>query len=368
MIGTRGVPAHYGGFETAVEEVGARLAARGHQVVVYCRGGDSTQTHHRGMELVQLPAVRRRALETLNHTVTSTLDVRRADHYDAILLFNAANALTLPLLRKVASGIALHVDGLEWQRGKWSRLGRAWYLVMERYGARRADELIADARGIQAYYKERYGVPSRFIPYGAPLIEVGEPRHLASLGLTSGEFHLVVARLEPENHVEIAIEAYVKEERAWPLVVVGSVPYETDYSRTLYDAAATSQSIMMLGGVWEPDKLDELYATSGLYVHGHSVGGTNPSLLRAMGAGAPVAAFDVVFNREVLGDTGRFFGDAAALSQLMTRAELAPDSWRARGQETRIRAAAHYDWDQVASAYEQLCADLAHGGGRRQRR
>lgn len=362
MLGTRGVPARYGGFETAVEEVGTRLAARGHDVVVYCRGGDLTQSTHQGMHLVHLPVVRRQALETLNHTVSSSLDVRKNDPYDVILLFNAANALTLPLLRASSTGIALHVDGLEWQRGKWGRLGRAWYRIMERYGALHADLLIADARGIQDYYQQRYHVDSRFIPYGAPLLDLGQPRRLHELNLTPGGFHLVVARLEPENHVEIAVAAYLEADLRWPLIVVGSVPYDNDYVARLRATAANNDQIRMLGSLWDGELLDELYAHAGLYVHGHSVGGTNPSLLRAIGAGAPVAAYDVVFNREVLADTGRYFRDAQGLSQLMADSERAPEVWRKRGWAGQARAAAHYDWDLVADDYERLCQELAQRG------
>lgn len=355
MIGTRGVPARYGGFETAVEEVGWRLAKRGHEIVVYCRGGDPTQTTHRGMQLVHLPAVRKQQLETLNHTVTSVLHARRDKPYDVTLLFNAANALALPLLRRCSQGVALHVDGLEWQRGKWSRLGKAWYLLMERYGARRADELIADARGIQEYYRERYDVLSHFIAYGAPIVLADVPKHLGALKVEPGRYHLVVARLEPENHVDLALEAYLRSDRDWPLLVVGAVPYETQHSRRLVELAARSKDIRMLGAVWNSDLLDELWCHSGSYIHGHSVGGTNPALLRAMGAGAGIAAYDVIFNHEVLGETGRFFADVAELDQLLTSAEAEPKEWAVRGGAARIRATALYDWDQVADAYEDLC-------------
>jgi glycosyltransferase involved in cell wall biosynthesis len=358
MAGTRGVPARYGGFETAVEEVGRRLAERGHDVTVFCRGGDPAMTSYAGMQLIHVPAMKRRSAETLTHTVATAMDLQGRPGFDVALLFNAANSVTIPLFRRHARAIALHVDGLEWQRGKWGRLGRLWYLAMERYGANAADALIADAVGIQDYYEGRYGKSSHFLPYGAPLLTPQAPRRLAELGVASGQFHLVVARLEPENHVDVAIEGYRLADPTWPLLVVGSVPYETEYTRRLTAAAAGHSGIRMIGAVWDEDLLNELFAHAGCYVHGHSVGGTNPVLLRAMGAAAPVVAWDVVFNREVLGDTGTFYGGSDALALLLTSAETEQEEFRRRGAAGRARAAELYDWTRVTDGYEQLCIDL----------
>ena len=361
MMGTRGVPARYGGFETAVEEIGLRLAARGHEVVVYCRGGDPQQDTHLGMRLVHLDAVRRRSLETLSHTVSSTRHIRKHRGYDAVLLFNCANAFALPWLRAVAPGVAVHVDGLEWRRDKWSGLGKTWYLLMERYAARAATDLIADARAIQDYYRRRYGAESTFIAYGAPIREKRAPRFLQQRGLTSGAYDLVVARLEPENHTDVAVQGHLASRRDVPLVVVGSVPYPSDYSRRLEELAASSDTVRMLGGVWDAEELDELYAHCRVYVHGHSVGGTNPALLRAMGAAAPVVALDVDFNREVLGETGRFFATASDLAALLDDASDTPSDLVARGEAGQVRVRERYDWDRVADDYERLCAGLAAG-------
>ena len=143
-----------------------------------------------------------------------------------------------------------------------------------------------------------------------------------------------------------------------PLVVVGSVPYPSDHERTVHTIAATDPRIRMLGGVWDQDLLNALYAGSASYLHGHSVGGTNPSLLRAMGAGAPVIAWEVNFNREVLGETGRFFATASDLADLVEEAEKDPAAAHDLGEGGRLRAAQLYRWDNVAIGYEQLCQDL----------
>jgi glycosyltransferase involved in cell wall biosynthesis len=363
MVGTRGVPARYGGFETAVEEVGQRLVARGHDVVVYCRGDDRSG-EHLGMRRVRLPALRRSSLETLSHTALSVGHLLR-HRTDVALVFNAANAPLLPAIRAARIPVAVHVDGLEWQRAKWGPAGRRWYLTSERLSVRWADALIADARGIQDYYREKYGRDSVFLAYGAPIIPTPDASRLAELDLTPGGYHLIVARLEPENHVDVILEGYRRSAAKLPLIVVGSVPYPSEHERRLHALAASDERIRMVGGVWDQDLLNALYAGSASYLHGHSVGGTNPSLLRAMGAGASVTAWDVNFNREVLGDTGLFFADPVGLAGAVLQVEATPGDAAKRGDAARERAAMKYEWDDVAAGYEALCASLRELHGRR---
>lgn len=364
MVGTRGVPARYGGFETAVEEIGKRLVTAGHEVTVYCRGERHPEPEYLGMRLVYLPAVEKKVAETLSHTGLSVLHAFRSkiarDGADVALVFNAANAPLLPVLRTLRIPVATHVDGLEWKRTKWSGAGRRYYRAAEAMAVRWSDALIADAVGIQDYYRERFGAESVFIPYGAPILSETDTGKLAAAGYRPGEFHLVVARFEPENHVHLAVEGYRRSAARKPLVVVGSAPYADAYTAQVKELAGDDPRITFLGGVWDQDLLDALYAGALTYVHGHSVGGTNPSLLRAMGAGASVLAYDVNFNREVLGDeAGRFFADAAGLAERIEAAEADPGAAADRGVEARKRAAERYVWDDVAAAYERLCADLA---------
>lgn len=356
MIGTRGVPARYGGFETAVEEVGARLVQRGHEVVVYCRGRDRS-AEYLGMRRVRKPAVRHPVLETLSHSAFSVAHLVR-HRTDVALVFNAANSPLLPAIRAANIPVAVHVDGLEWQRAKWGPLGRRYYRINERLAVRWADALIADAEGIQAYYREQYGARSTLLTYGSPILPEPDAGQLAELGLTPGGYHLAVARLEPENHVDIIVEGYRASRVALPLIVVGSVPYPSEHERAVHAVAAGDSRITMLGGIWDQDLLNALYAGAASYLHGHSVGGTNPSLLRAMGAGAPTLAWDINFNREVLGETGEYFGSAAELSELVGQLEADPEAALARGEAGRARAARRYRWDDVALGYEALCRRL----------
>ncbi|MGZ4592390.1 MAG: glycosyltransferase, partial [Actinomycetes bacterium] len=357
MLGTRGVPAQYGGFETAVDEVGRRLVKAGHDVVVYCRNPGQTQRTHEGMTLVNLPAVRRRSMETLSHTGLSTAHALFRSRPDVAVVFNAANAPFLPVLRAARIPTAVHVDGLEWKRAKWQGLGARYYRAAERYSVRWADTVIADARGIADHVRASYGRESVFIPYGAPLVSEGSHR-LAELGLAPGGYHLVVARFEPENHLHLIVEGYVRSAATKPLVVVGTAPYADAYEAHVRGIAGDDPRVRFLGPVWDQELLDQLYAGCASYVHGHSVGGTNPSLLRAMGAAAPVTAFDVVFNREVSAGRARYFASAADAAAAFEADEADPLSARQRGDDLRRHAQATYRWDDVADAYEQVCRDL----------
>lgn len=357
MVGTRGVPARYGGFETAVEEVGRRLADRGHRVVVYCRTANSEgppPSRYLGMDLVHLPAARRRSLETLSHTALSVghLLPRRPD---AAIVFNAANAPLLPAFRAARIPVATHVDGLEWKRAKWGPIGQRYYRMAECMAVRWSDALIADAQGIVDYYRTEFGAPTTLLTYGAPVIDPGTDR-LHDLGLEPGGFHLVVARFEPENHVDLIVDGYRRSSATKPLVVVGSAPYADAYTREVHRLA--DGRVRFLGGVWDQGQLDQLYAHCYTYLHGHSVGGTNPSLLRAIGAGATVLAFDVDFNREVVAEAGRYFSSPVDVARLVEAAESDPVAVRHAGRRSRVLAR-RYDWDSVAAGYEQLALDLA---------
>lgn len=367
MFGTRGVPAAYGGFETAVEEVGFRLVERGHEVVVYCRGGCEAK-NYRGMDLVTLPAVHHRALETLSHTAFSAAHAVVFDAIDAAIIFNAANAPLAGLLRAAGVPTAVHVDGLEWKRGKWAGAGRRYYLNAEAFSVALADSVIADSTAIADYYKAKFGFDCRTIRYGAPILRHASLERLADLGLQPGGYHLAVARFEPENNLHVIAAGYSSSDTSLPLVVVGGNPYPTAYTMSLQQQLDANPRIRAVGSIYDHDLLDALYAGAVTYSHGHSVGGTNPSLLRAMGAGTPTIAHDNVFNREVLDGTGLHFDDATSYAGAIMQLERQPGLARAYGGAARLRASSCYRWDEVADEYAALCMDLVAGRSRKPKR
>ena len=365
-MGTRGVPALYGGFETAVEEIGKRLVTRGYDVTVYCRNPGQKLTSYEGMHLVNAPAVRHRMTETLSHTALSTAHAIIRDHPDVVLLLNAGNA---PLLKPLAlAGIptAIHLDGLESKREKWRGAGAKYYRWAEKASVQWGVEVIADAQAIADHVRLQYGRACVVIPYGAEVINPPADR-LGELGLEDHAFHLIVARFEPENHVLDAVHAFRASAENRPLVVVGSAPYSQWYVDRVHDAARHDPRIRFTGGIYDQALLDQLYGHCLTYVHGHSVGGTNPSLLRAMGAGAPVLAYDVEFNREVTAGQAYFWPDAAALTRIWDDIASGAEDGRLEelrglGQQ-RVRDA--YQWDAVTDDYEALIQRLA---ARRKRR
>ncbi len=367
MVGTRGVPAQYGGFETAVEEIGQRLAAQGHHVTVYCRNtAGERPRYYRGMKLIHLPALRFKAAETLSHTALSALHLLTGRRHDVVFMFNAANAPFIPVCRLRRTPVAVHVDGLEWRRTKWGGKGRKYYRQAEELAVRWGDALIADAPGIADYYLCEFGADTTLLTYGAPVLERQPTDKLQEQGLDADNFHLVVARFEPENHVDMIVEGYNRSECALPLVVVGSAPYAEEHSARIRTLADADPRVRLLGGVWDQELLNQLYAHARTYVHGHSVGGTNPSLLRAMGAGTAVVAYDVIFNREVLGGFGgAYFQDAATVAGPLEALDADPQLAAGRGAALQQRARETYTWDEVADGYLQLAEHLVDGASTR---
>lgn len=358
LIGTRGVPANYGGFETCVEELGKRLVERGHDVTVYCRDSyyDQKPARYLGMKLIYLPNLKKKSLDTLSHTFLSVLDAIRQP-FDVLMVFNAANSPTLILPRLLGRKIAINTDGLEWKRGKWGAVARNYYKISEWLSTKLAHRVVADSTGIQDYYRERYGVDTTYIAYGAFISQSRKPDLLESFGLKPGGYFLQITRFEPENNPLLTIQAYKRLQTDKKLVLVGGVPYESDYSRQI--KALAGDAILLPGSIYDKELLNELWCNCYAYVHGNEVGGTNPALLQTMASGCFTIAVDVSFSRDVLQNGGIFYTKTEEnLADKMRWALEHPDEldeYRSRAQ-TRIKE--HYTWDKVTDGYELLFGDL----------
>ena len=354
ILGTRGIPANYGGFETFAQELAPRLVARGHDVTVYCRAQyvDPARREFQGVHLQQAPTIRHKYLDTVVHTAASTLHAL-GRRYDAILVCNAANAVFCGWPRLVGTRVVLNVDGIERKRKKWNALGRAWYLGSEWLATWMPDAIVTDAEVIEAYYRERYGAASTFIPYGCHVGRDAGTAILARFGLESQQYFLYVSRLEPENNALAVVEAYRRTSSDLKLVVVGDAPYAREYIATLH--ATADPRVVFTGGVYG-DGYRELQCHALAYVQATEVGGTHPALVEAMGFGNCVLAHDTPEHREVLGDAGLFF-DAhrpETLAALFDRIVADPalvENYRARAT---ARAAARYSWDRVTEQYDAI--------------
>ncbi len=357
-MGTRGVPASYGGFETFAEELGRRLAERGHQVTVYGRTAfvDSELSSYRGMKLVVLPALYTKHLETVSHTLLSALHALR-ENYDAVLLCNAANAPFVPILQLGGAPVALNVDGLERKRRKWGHLGRSYYALCERLSARLPNTLVTDAEVIHRYYRRWYRAPSEMIVYGGDLEQPTETNVLEELDLTANEYLLYVSRFEPENNPDRVAEAYSKVGGDRPLVMVGGAPYADDLQRRVRQLA--DERVVLPGPIYG-DGYRQLLFGCRLYIHATEVGGTHPALVEAMGAGRPVLYYDTPENREVAGPAGRSFRFSGAESLETVLTEVVDDaaSLSELGTRSRLRVEERYLWSGVADQYEKILRTL----------
>lgn len=360
LLGTRGIPARYGGFETFAEELAARLAARGHQVTVYTRAhlADRGRTEHRGARIRVLPCLRVKALETLSHTALSCLDVSRRK-VDVVLLCNAANAPLLPLLHARRLPVVLNVDGIERKRRKWGAVGRRYYLLAERLAARWADALVTDAAVISRYYRRMWRRSSTMIPYGGDLQAPRGIATLAELGLEPGRYLLYVSRFEPENNPDRVVAAYRTVPGELPLVLLGDAPYARQLRRRVCNLAARDPRVILAGARYgEPYR--QLLFHAAAYIHATEVGGTHPALVEAMGAGRLVFYLDNAPNREVVGAAGVpfRFAQAPTLGEQLARYLADAETARTLGEAARSRVAERYRWDDVARAYEKLLEEL----------
>lgn len=364
LIGTRGVPARYGGFETCAEELGRRLVERGHCVTVYCRNSyyEEKADRYLGMRLVHLPNLRKKSLDTLSHTFLSVLHALWQD-YDVFMVFNAANSPALLPARLMNKKIAINPDGLEWKRGKWGGIARRYYKFSEWLSTKLADRIVADSNGISEYYRAAYGVESTHIAYGAYVFESRRPELLAPFGVRPGKYLMQVTRFEPENNPLLTIQAYKRLKTDKKLVLVGGVPYESEYSRRVAREADGNENIILPGYVYDKELLGELWSNCYAYVHGNEVGGTNPALLQAMANGCFTIAVDIPFSRDVLDDCGIYFQkDIEDLAMKMGWAldnsgELAKFKDKAVG---RIKE--RYTWENVTDGYETLFKTVAKKG------
>lgn len=350
LLGTRGIPANYGGFETFAEELGSRLAARGHQVTIYCREKFS-QPRYKGVDLVYLPTIHHKYFDTLAHTLVSTLHLSWHRKHDVVLYCNAANAIFTWLPRLLGMPVALNVDGLERKRKKWNALARTWYLLSEWLSTKLPTRIVTDAAMIREYYLERYRADSTFIAYGAETGRLASFAVLDRLGLRRGEYFLYVSRLEPENNGLLVRESFERVPGALKLALIGDAPYAHDYITKVRDT--NDPRVVMPGSIYG-EGYKELQSHCFAYIHATEVGGTHPALIEAMGRGALVLYLDTVENAEVAGGVGIPF-TPETLTAKLAEASRMPQAERERwGALARARVDQRYSWDAVTSEYEAL--------------
>ena len=356
ILGTRGIPARYGGFETFAEELSRRLVERQHEVTVYCRQR-APETTYLGVRLQYLPTIRHKYFDTVAHTFLSALHLL-FHRPDAALYCNAANAIFTLLPRLAGVPVALNVDGLERHRRKWNRLARLWYLLSERLATHLPNAVVTDAQRIADYYLERYHKTSYFIPYGADTEKAVTTDILIKLGLQPGRYFLYVSRMEPENNALLVREAFEKLRTDLQLALIGDAPYASDYIARVRDTA--DPRIVIPGAIYGQG-YRELTSHCFTYIHATEVGGTHPALIEAMGRGALTLYLETPENSEVAGGAAIPFTTdlTSKLQMVLDMTEEERSLWR---QKAVSRVRERYSWDAVTDAYENLFLSIAGKG------
>jgi glycosyltransferase involved in cell wall biosynthesis len=360
ILGTRGIPANYGGFETFAEELAIRLTARGHDVTVYGRKGFSLpfaiESDWRDITTICTPTVFSKYLETPLHSITSFLDLFRRQ-IDVAILCNAANSPFAWLGIMRGCPLLINVDGIERERKKWNSLGRLWYRLGEWCSVRFATRVIADAGVISDYYRARFHITPEVIAYGAEAQPLPPGPVLRNFNLQPNNYLLYVSRLEPENNALGVIEAYRHSGLSLPLVIVGDAPYADEYKAKLRAIAGTG---VVFTGFQFGDAYRELRSHCLAYVQATEVGGTHPALVEAMAYGNCIIANGTPENYEVLGEAGLFYrkNDFNELSKLLIDV-VSNEVLRSRlSEQAKRRAEERYSWDLVTTQYEMLCSEV----------
>jgi glycosyltransferase involved in cell wall biosynthesis len=350
ILGTRGVPANYGGFETFAEQLGKRLIERGHEVTVYGRSRWVPRgvREYLGMRIVRLPAPPSKYLETVVHTLYSAFHALTKT-YDLIYVCNSANVPAALLLRLFRRRVVLNVDGLEWKRRKWSPVGRAYYRLCARLAARLPIYVVTDAHVIQRYYAEVLGRATDYFPYGTDLERVPNDGTLERFGLEADRYILYVSRLEPENNAHVVLEAFKDLETDLLLAIVGDAPYASAYIDQLH--ASPDPRVRFLGAVYGSE-YRILRSHPAAYVQATEVGGTHPALVESMGCANAIVANDVPEHRETLGDAGLYYRGTPELTHQLARILADTRLASSLRKKSQDRARRLYSWDAITDRYE----------------
>ena len=355
ILGTRGIPARYGGFETFAEQLSARLAVRGHDVTVYCRRPFTTahDVIAPGVRRVILPTISRKHFDTAFHTLLSVIHVSFTNA-DVVLICNVANGPVAWIPRLFGKPTVLNVDGLDRKRKKWGFLSRWALHFCELLSAFTPSRIVTDARLMQEYYWKHYRRPSTMIAYGADAPANGSTSQ--HFDLPAGNFILYVSRLEPENNPELVIDGYRRVQTDWPLVMVGGNSYDASYVQRLRVLA--DQRVIFLGpiygsGYWQ------LLRDAGLYIFACEVGGVHPALIEAMAARKPILYLNTPENSETAANAAiPFQAESSDLASEMSRLLADPQLRRDLGHKAQQRAARMFGWEETTQKYEALFSEL----------
>jgi glycosyltransferase involved in cell wall biosynthesis len=359
ILGTRGIPNQYGGFEQFTEMLSQGLVKRGHEVYVYCSSNHPyQQSKWMDVNLIHIKDKENKigTAGQFMYDLRSNRDAAKRN-FDVLFHFGySSDALWWRSWPKNAINI-VNMDGLEWKRTKYNTFTRRFLKLSEKWAAFHAGALVADSVAIKDHIRKSYNKTAVVIPYGASVFAETDPSVLSAFGLLTGNYFMAIARMEPENHIEMIIKGWFQSGSPKPLLVIGGTTNK--HGKYLVNKYKHEQ-VRFIGPLYDFRVLNNLRAFSSVYFHGHSVGGTNPSLLEAMACGCTIAAHDNVFNRAVLGNEADYFSDPADVAELINvKRDLVLSEYNRLKNFDKIRKC--YDPDKIISAYEELAIRLLAG-------
>jgi glycosyltransferase involved in cell wall biosynthesis len=368
IIGSRGIPACWTGFETFAEELSVRLVELGHDVSVYARkgyAGEQPGHQYKGVDLIYTPYVQQRELERLSHEVVSIVESLRHP-FDVYYVMGYSNALLYSPLRWLSPKriVVINTDGLEWRRPKWGRVGRS-YLKFNEWAAVRlsGDELVADSLAIREYYRRKYHVESEYLTNGGYILNEVPEGALHRWSVEPRSYYLVACRVEPDNNIDFIVREFIESGSDKELVIAGGMNYETPFWGKLQELAE-GHRVRFLGPVYGPMLVENLHLSCYAYLHGHQMGGTNPSLVKAMGCSNCAIALNTVFNSEVLGGNGLLWEKKpGSLASQIRWADRHSGEVEEFGRRAQQRVRERYTWDQVALDHDVFFRRIARQRG-----
>lgn len=351
IVGTRGIPNHYGGFEQCAEYLALGLVKRGFEVIVYNSHNHPYQEKvWNGVQIVHCydPENTIGTAGQFIYDLNCILDVRKRQ-CDVILQLGYTSSSIWGWLMPKKAVVTTNMDGLEWKRTKYSEKIKKFLRYAESLGVKYSDHLISDSIGIQDYLKEKYKASSTYIAYGATLFDTPDSSILTAYKLIANQYDMLIARLEPENSIEVILDGVVQANVSRPFLVIGN--HETTYGNYLKNKFSNHSQIQFIGGIYNIEVLNNLRYYSNIYFHGHTVGGTNPSLLEAMASGSLICANDNPFNKYILGDDAIYFQNASDVSSHISNVKYHQDNYQLMLQANSKKITTVYDWEIISEQY-----------------
>jgi len=362
IFGSRGIPHTYGGAEAFLEDLAPRLAERGHDVIVYCRSSlfKERRDRYRGVRLIYLPSIETKVLGTPTHTLLCAWDMlfRKVD---VALVLNIVNGFHCVFPRLFGKQIAINVDGMDWKRDKWGTFAKKYfYWNAKCIGKICPKGVVTDAYEMRRIYLEEFGTPSACIAYGANVEKSTNPGVVREYGLEPFKYYLIASRLVPENNADLIVEAFQQVNTQKTLAIAGSANYRSAFVDRIKQTK--DPRVRFLGHVGDANHVKELHCNAYAYLHGHSMGGTNPSLLKALGYGNCIVALRTAFNEEVMSTYGIYFDrNVQDLAERLRELDANPDMAADYRQRAPNRILEAYSWEKITDQYEELFSQLVAG-------